>query len=294
MANLKDIKRRIQGVKTTMQTTNAMKLVSAAKLRRAQDAIYNFRGYAEQLNNILKNLSKGVDIDSPFFEVRENKRLLLILITSNKGLAGAFNSSIISIAQKQLEENYKDLLQDKKVDVLCIGRKGYDIFKKRKDVNIIDGTYFDVFGKNILYEKVEAIGERVMQGFVAGQWDKVLLVYNAYKNPAVQYKRVEDYLPVKLETSEEEDNALGVEYIYEPNKEQIIKELIPKIIKMRLYYATLESFVSEHGARMVAMDNATSNAEELLKNLRLQYNKARQEAITKEILEIVSGANALQ
>ena len=294
MANLKDIKRRIQGVKTTMQTTNAMKLVSAAKLRRAQDAIYNFRGYAEQLNNILKNLSKGVDIDSPFFEVRENKRLLLILITSNKGLAGAFNSSIISIAQKHLEENYKNLLQDKKVDVLCIGRKGYDIFKKRKDVNIIDGTYFDVFGKNILYEKVEAIGERVMQGFVAGQWDKVLLIYNAYKNPAVQYKRVEDYLPVKLETSQEEENSPGVEYIYEPNKEQIIKELIPKIIKMRLYYATLESFVSEHGARMVAMDNATSNAEELMKNLRLQYNKARQEAITKEILEIVSGANALQ
>ena len=293
MANLKDIKRRIQGVKTTMQTTNAMKLVSAAKLRRAQEAIYNFRAYAQQLTSILNNLSRGVDINSPFFVEREINKLLLIIITSNKGLAGAFNSSIINIAYKYLQENYSDLLREQKVDILCIGRKGFDFFKKVKQVNVVDGTYFDVFGKDILYEKVETIGERVMEGFLDGTWDKVILVYNAFKNPAVQYKRVEDYLPVKLD-NEEIETSTNVEYIYEPSKEQIVKELIPKIIKMRLYYATLESYVSEHGARMVAMDNATSNAEELLKTLRLQYNKARQEAITKEILEIVSGANALQ
>ncbi len=293
MANLKDIRRRITGVKTTMQTTNAMKLVSAAKLRRAQESILNFRAYSSQMTRILGNLAKGANIESPYLQEKEVKKLLVILVTSNKGLAGAFNSSITNIALKYVEENYSDLLQNNAVEFLCIGRKGYDVLKKLPQYKVIDNKFFDVFGKNIEYDKVEAIASRVMEGFENGIWDKVLLIYNAYKNPAVQFKRTETYLPVSFET-QKENQAGETEYIYEPSKEAIVKDLIPKIIKMRLYYATLESYASEHGARMVAMDNATSNAEEILRNLRLQYNKARQEAITKEILEIVGGANALQ
>ncbi len=292
MANLKDIRRRIVGVKTTMQTTNAMKLVSAAKLRRAQESILNFRAYSSLMTRILENLAQGANIESPYLQNRETKKLLVILITSNKGLAGAFNSSITNIALKHIEENYSDLLKKQAVEVLCIGRKGYDVLKKLPQYKVIDNKFFDVFGKNIEYDKVEEIATRVMEGFENGTWDKVLLVYNAYKNPAVQFKRTETYLPVSFE--EQEEKAGETEYIYEPSKDAIIKDLIPKIIKMRLFYATLESYAAEHGARMVAMDNATSNAEEILRNLRLQYNKARQEAITKEILEIVGGANALQ
>ncbi len=291
MPNLKDIKRRIQSVITTQQTTNAMKLVSAAKLKRAQDAIQRFRPYANQLRYIVEQLATGAEIESPYFEERPIENVLIVLITSNKGLAGAFNSAIIKVAEEHIAEHYAQLLQQQKVFLLCVGKKGFDYFKRRSQYRIVEQKNFDVYGKRIAFEKVEAVANYVMQGFLEKRWDKVELIYNGFKNVATQYRRVETYLPVRFEAKE---TKVVKDYIFEPDKHLILEQMVPKILRMYFYNAILDSHAAEHGARMVAMDNATSNAEELLKELRLQYNKARQEAITKEILEIVSGANALK
>jgi len=291
MPNLKDIRRRIQSIITTQQTTNAMKLVSAAKLRRAQVAIQNFRPYANQLNTILQQLAIGTEIHNPFFEERQLNHLLVVLITSNKGLAGAFNSAIIRVAVEHVEKHYSPLLNEGKVHVLCIGKKGYDYFKKQKKFQVVGNQNWDVYGKHIEYAKVEHVANRVMEGFIKGEWDRVELIYNRFKNPAVQIRSVEPYLPVTMEKTGDQKE---VDYLFEPRKEEVLNLMVPRILRMRLYGAVLDSFASEHGARMVAMDNATTNAKELLKELRLQYNKARQEAITKELLDIVGGANALE
>lgn len=291
MPNLKDIRRRIQSIITTQQTTNAMKLVSAAKLRRAQVAIQNFRPYSTQLSTILHYLSEGTEIENPFFQKRPISNLLIVLITSNKGLAGAFNSAIIKVATEHIETNYIDLLKAGRVHILCIGKKGYDYFKKQKRIQVVGNQNWDVYGKNIEYAKVEEVANYIMNGFLNESWDRVEIVYNSFKNVATQIRKVESYLPVVVE---EEGERKGMEYLFEPDKEILLNLIIPRIIRMRLYHAVLDSFASEHGARMVAMDNATSNAQELLKQLRLQYNKARQEAITKELLDIVGGANALE
>jgi F-type H+-transporting ATPase subunit gamma len=292
MPSLKDIRLRIKSVQTTQQTTRAMKMVAASKLRRAQDTIVQFRPYANKLGELQRSLvaAAGSDVTSEYAEARETKNVLLVVITSNRGLCGAFNTAIIKLAQTAAENEYADLLRQGNVKFLCLGKKGYDYFKKR-GFNIISDD-FDVFSK-LGFDSVNAVAESVLQGFRAGEWDKVVLFYNAFKNIATQIRTEEVLLPASAQADASTDAALSTDYLYEPDQAQILQRLVPQILKTRFYKAVLESNASEHGARMFAMDQATENAEALVKELRLTFNKARQAAITKEILEIVGGADAL-
>ena len=292
MPSLKDIRLRIKSVQTTQQTTRAMKMVAASKLRRAQDTIVQFRPYANKLGELQRNLvaAAGSDVTSEYAEVRETKNVLLVVITSNRGLCGAFNTAIIKLAQTAAEIQYADLLRNGNVKFLCLGKKGYDYFKKRGVPVISDD--FDVFSK-LGFDSVNAVAESVLQGFRDGEWDKVVLFYNAFKNIATQIRTEEALLPASAQADPSGAAALSSDYLYEPDQTQILQRLVPQILKTRFYKAVLESNASEHGARMFAMDQATENAEALVKELRLTFNKARQAAITKEILEIVGGADAL-
>ena len=285
MANLKEIRNRISSVGSTMQITSAMKMVSAAKLKRAQDAILQMRPYANKLTELLVNLSSSLDSSEggDFSVNREIKNVLLIPITSNRGLCGGFNANII----KQTVSLIKDTYSDKTVSVLSIGKKSSEYFRNN-NYNVIS-SHDDIFS-DLTYDNVAKIAEDVMQSYLDLKYDKVILVYNQFKNAATQNVMSENYLPV--ETPEKEGAVIG-DYIFEPEKKEIIEQLIPKSLKTQLFKAVLDSHASEHGARMTAMHKATDNASELKKDLTLSYNKARQAAITAEILEIVGGAEAL-
>lgn len=284
MANLKEIRNRISSIGSTMQITSAMKMVSAAKLKKAQDAITNMRPYANKLTELLQNLSTTLDAETGgvYAEQREVSKILLVVITSNRGLCGGFNSSVIKAASKYIEDNYKE----KQVNILTIGKKGNDILAKKYKILENNNSIFD----DLNFQNTALIAEKIMQLFAAGSYDKIELVYNQFKNAATQIATIEQFLPIALA---ETKTTVNVDYLFEPAKAAIVMELIPKSLKTQLYKALRDSFASEHGARMTAMHKATDNATELRDDLLLKYNKARQASITNEILEIVGGAEAL-
>lgn len=284
MANLKEIRNRIVSVSSTMQITSAMKMVSAAKLKKAQDNITAMRPYAQKLTELLQNLSSALneEVGGEYTTKRAIEKVLVVAITSNRGLCGAFNSNII----KQVNAVAKDKYAGKQVDLITIGKKGNDILGKSFNVIANESNLFD----DLTFSNVSVIAESLMQKFVEGEYDKIELVYNHFRNAASQDVITEDYLP--LEPVAGTDNA-NVDYIFEPSKKEIVVTLIPKSLKIQLYKAIRDSFAAEHGARMTAMHKATDNATELRDQLKLTYNKARQAAITNEILEIVGGAEAL-
>ena len=286
MPNLKEIKSRITSVKSTIQITSAMKMVSAAKLKKAQDAIIQLRPYSNKLTEIMSSVSSASEDSSQnkYSEVREVNKILLVPITSNRGLCGGFNANII----KKTIEIEKELNSKSELTILSIGKKSSEFFKKNK--YNVHSTHDDVF-QDVNYEDVSKIAELILKDFANQKFDKVILVYNQFKNAATQIVMQEDFLPLNKTQSENSQEA--VDYIYEPGKDEILNELIPKSLKTQLFKAILDSNASEHGARMTAMHKATDNATELKNELTLSYNKARQAAITGEILEIVGGAEAL-
>ncbi len=290
MANLKEVRLRIVSVSSTQQITKAMKMVSAAKLRRAQNAITQLRPYANKLRDILENLSSTLESGSggQFAQVRPVEKVLIVAVTSNRGLAGAFNANIIRQVNKIIHEQYSAQANAGNVKVLSIGKKASDFYSKNN--SLYNGNHNEVYA-DLRFDVVAPIAEKIMNDFALGQYDKVLVVYNQFKNAAVQIVQVEQMLP--LQPSESNSQSTNNDYIFEPSKQEIILDLIPKSIKTQLYKAVLDSNASEHGARMTAMSKATDNAGELIKELKLTYNKARQAAITNEILEIVAGAEAL-
>ncbi|HXA01370.1 MAG TPA: ATP synthase F1 subunit gamma [Cytophagaceae bacterium] len=292
MASLKEVRGRIISVNSTQQITKAMKMVAAAKLRRAQDNIIKIRPYAEKLNTILNNLSETLDdsTDNPFSMEREVKHVLIVVVTSDRGLAGAFNSNVVKGAMNLINEKYKGLPKSG-ITLQCIGKKGFDFFSKKEFEVISD---FSTTFHNLNFDASRKAAEFAMNGFMNSEFDRVEIVYNEFKNVATQIVRQEQFLPVKKEKAAAKSvTAANVDYIFEPSKEEIVAELIPKSLKIQFYKSLLESNASEHGARMTAMDKATENAKELLKELKLTYNRTRQAAITKEILEIVGGSEAL-
>ena len=284
MANLKEIRNRIASVSSTMQITSAMKMVSAAKLKKAQDAITAMRPYANKLTELLQSLSATLDADtgSKYSSQREVKRVLIVAITSNRGLCGAFNSNIIKEVSRLTANKYSN----QHVSYLAIGKKGNDAFKKTNRVIVNKSGVFD----DLTFDNVAEIAELLMNKFVTGEFDKIEIVYNRFKNAATQEIMVEQFLPI---VPVEGNANLNLDYIFEPSKAEIVEQLIPKSLKTQLYKSIRDSFASEHGARMTAMHKATDNATELRDQLKLTYNKARQAAITNEILEIVGGAEAL-
>ncbi len=294
MASLKEVRARITSVSSTQQITKAMKMVAAAKLRRAQDNILRMRPYAQRLSGILTNLSSLAEegsVTNQYSAKREVNRVLIIAVTSDRGLAGAFNSNILKAVSTLVGNRYSRQFAAGNVTFMGIGKKGHEALSKR-GYNVI-GDYSTLFA-NLSFDTVRGAAERAMEGFINGEFDEVLLIYNEFKNVATQIIRTEQFLPI-VEKPAEETKAAGVipDYAFEPSKEEIIQELIPKSLKIQVYKAVLESNASEHGARMTAMDKATDNAGELIKQLKLTYNRTRQAAITKEILEIVGGAEAL-
>lgn len=295
MPSLKEVRNRISSVSSTQQITSAMKMVSAAKLRRAQDAILQMRPYAQKLKDILSNLSASVDESEggEYSVQREPNKVLIVMITSNRGLAGAFNTNVIKLGRQIAQTRYPNQLAAGNVQFLTIGKKGYDYVVRGKFK--LAGNHSDLFD-GLSYDKVAEVGQRLMDGFVKKEFDRIELVYNRFKNAAVQLPTVEQFLPVMPPRSEESGSKSNhsIDYIFEPDKASIVRELIPKSLKIQLYSAVLDSHASEHGARMTAMNKATDNARDLLKELKLSYNKARQAAITNEILEIVGGAEALK
>ena len=286
MANLKDLRSRITSVSSTMQITSAMKMVSAAKLSRAQNAIENMRPYAEKLNELLQSLSASLDsnTNSPYSNQREVNNVLVIAISSNRGLAGAFNTNIIKRVRSLSSEGYSG----KSIKVLPIGKKAGDILRKSFDM---EKSYSTVY-EDLSYDAVTEIAEYLMDLFKTHKFDKIELVYNSFKNAATQIIMTEQFLPIKP-ASERVGEAKSKDYIFEPNKAEIVEDLIPKSLKIQLFKAIRDSVASEHGARMTAMHKATDNATELRNDLKLSYNKARQSSITNEILEIVAVAEAL-
>ncbi|OAQ40499.1 F0F1 ATP synthase subunit gamma [Pedobacter psychrophilus] len=291
MANLKEVRIRISSVSSTQQITKAMKMVSAAKLKRATNAIVQLRPYANKLKEILANLSASLeDGVSIYTQEREVKNVLIVVVTSNRGLAGAFNMNAIKTANNLIANKYSDYQKSGNLQIVAIGKKSQDYFEKRK-YNVI-GNNNEVFAA-LNFENVSLITESIMKGFVDGKYDKVEVIYNQFKNAAMQILTTEQLLPVPKTEKKSNVSANQVDYILEPSKEEIVEELIPKNIKIQLYKAVLDSHASEHGARMTAMDKATDNAGDLLKKLKLAYNQARQAAITTELSEIVSGAAAL-
>tara|TARA_S200000501_G_scaffold356971_1_gene380175 strand:+ start:19199 stop:20062 length:864 start_codon:yes stop_codon:yes gene_type:complete len=285
MANLKEIRNRIASVSSTMQITSAMKMVSAAKLKKAQDAIAAMRPYANKLKELLQNLSGGLDGrgQNSYTIQRSVKKILIIAVTSNRGLCGAFNTNIIKETLRLAREDYAG----KTVEVMGIGKKGGDILSKTLPIKSRHDAVYD----DLNFGNISFVARQAMEAFAEGQYDKVLVVYNRFKNAATQILTTEQYLPIVAEKDATHESS--ADYIYEPSQVAIVDELLPKSLKMQLFKAVRDSFASEHGARMTAMHKATDNATELRDQLKLTYNKARQAAITNEILEIVGGAEAL-
>ncbi|MCG1034998.1 ATP synthase F1 subunit gamma [Polaribacter sargassicola] len=286
MANLKEIRNRITSIKSTMQITSAMKMVSAAKLKKAQDAITAMRPYSSKLTELLQNLSATLDSNAGgvYSTQREVSKVLLVVVTSNRGLCGGFNSSITKEVLKTVKEKYSNV----DVDLFAIGKKGADTLEKQFNIIENNNEIYD----DLTFDNVAILAEKLMSLYVDGTYDKIELLYNQFKNAATQIPQVEQFLPIKpIEGADASE--VNSDYIFEPSKEEIIEALIPKSLKTQLYKAIRDSFASEHGARMTAMHKATDNATELRDELLLTYNKARQAAITNEILEIVGGAEAL-
>jgi F-type H+-transporting ATPase subunit gamma len=293
MANLKIIRTRIASVKSTRQITSAMKMVSAAKLRKAQDKIVRLRPYANKLHEILVGVTQSlVDTmdDNIYGRKSDPEKILIVVITSNRGLCGGFNSNVIKETKRVITEKYSSQAKKGNLWFIAIGKKGFEFLRKQK-LNILeeDNQLFNA----LTFANVSIVAERIMESFVSGRFDKVDLIYNQFKNAAVQNLTNEIFLPVETINTDKKSITV-IDYIYEPTKEEIVKELIPKSLKTQFYKAVLDSFVAEHGARMTAMHKATDNATQFIKDLSLQYNKARQAAITNQILEVVSGAEALK
>ena len=284
MANLKEIRNRIGSVSSTMQITSAMKMVSAAKLKKAQDAITAMRPYSDKLTELLQNLSSGLDSDSGsnYADNREVNKVLIVAISSNRGLAGAFNSNIVKEAKRLAQDKYAN----QEVSFVTIGKKANDIIGKSHTVTINNNQIFD----ELTFDNVAAIAEDLMERFATGEVDKIEIIYNKFKNAATQIVTTEQFLPILPIEAADASNA---DYIFEPSKAEIVEGLIPKALKTQLFKGIRDSVASEHGARMTAMHKSTDNATELRDALKLQYNKARQASITNEILEIVGGAEAL-
>lgn len=294
MASLKEIRERKVSVASTMQITSAMKMVSAAKLKRAQDAIVQFRPYADKLKEILASIGESLkdDEDNQYAEQRDKDRILLVLITSNRGLCGAFNSNVIKASIQRALTQYDSQMMARQVDFIAIGKKGADFLRRKGYKVIFDGS--DIFD-DLTFDHVDSMAQMIMERFLEKEYDHVDVIYNQFKNAGTQILIEEQFLPIQVsELAKEAGNASNVDYIFEPTKEYIVQELIPRSLKLQFYKAILDSHASEHGARMTAMHKATDNATELLKELSLQFNKARQASITTEILEIVSGAEALK
>lgn len=295
MANLKEVRTRIESVNSTMQITSAMKMVSASKLRKFQNAITALRPYADNLNKLIHDVSSDMDTSakSVFAEMRQSGKILVIPVTSNKGLCGVFNAIVIKETEKLIKEDFKQQFEEGNVDVLCIGNKADEMMKARKyhvignESNLLD---------NLTYDNVVPFAERLMNDFKERKYDRIIFVYNQFKNAGTQILVHEQFLPIAVENENDDEKEMKteeVDYIFQPNREDILNELIPKSLKLQVYKIILDSFTSEQGARMVSMTKATDNAMELLKELNITYNKTRQSSITNEIVEIVSGANAL-
>lgn len=293
---LKEVRDRIGSINSTQQITSAMKMVSAAKLRKAQEAITQIRPYADRLNRLLVNIVSNLegDLSSKLHETRDIERALIVVVTSNRGLCGAFNSNIIKVAEEAIKNRYSKQRQEGKLDVLCIGKRGNDYFKKHfKDLNII-GEYVMAFD-DLSSDSINQISARILDQFEETHYDRVDIAYASFKNAAIHYSKVEQFLPIQELAGEEEvKEGYRADYLFEPDKVGLLNHLIPSILKNNFHKVLLDTHASEHGARMTAMENATENAKELLHDLKLEYNKARQEAITSELSEIVGGAAALQ
>lgn len=292
MPGLKEVRIRIGSVKSTQQITNAMRMVAASKLRRAQTAILKLRPYAAKLNEIMQNLSASSDASgSVYTEHRKPERILLVVFTSNRGLCGAFNSNIIKAAHLLVSEKYADQNARQQLEMITVGRKATEFFRKRK-FSVRDS--WDEIFDHLTYDQVSPYADRLMQAFANREYDRIVLVYNQFKNAATQRLVEEQFLPVVPPEVPASGKKAPADYIYEPDQETLLHELLPKSLRIQFHKAALDSFASEQGARMTAMQQATDNAREILRELQISYNKARQGAITKELLEIVAGAEALK
>ena len=294
MAGLKEVRIRIASVKSTQQITNAMKMVAASKLRKSQTAIIKLRPYAAKLREILQNLSSSIENseENAYSQERKPVKILLLVIASNRGLCGAFNSNIIKATLELLANDYRDQFQNDTVSFITIGRKATEYFKKRK-YKVVESH--DELFDNLTFNNIAPHAEKIMKSFALKEYDRVDIVYNQFKNAAVQRLVVEQYLPIAPEQKAQTTTTQTLaDYIFEPDSETIVRELIPKTLRIQLFKAILDSFASEQGARMTAMQKATDNAKDLLRSLNISYNKARQNSITNDILEIVSGAEALK
>jgi F-type H+-transporting ATPase subunit gamma len=293
---LKEVRERIKSVNSTQQITKAMKMVSAAKLRKAQQAITEMRPYANKLDKMLKNILSNLDGDAStsFGVKRDVSQAAVVVVTSNRGLCGAFNTNIIKAAISSIEGEFAPLLKNKKLSIICIGKKGYDVLKKRYGTEIVKSDYVDVFA-DLSFNNVARVSQYLMDSFKNTNFDKVIVCYGHFKNAAMQFPTSVQFLPVDIMDSEKSQAVIKTkaDYIFEPSKEKLLEELIPTILQTTFQKFLLDTHASEHGARMTAMDKASENAEELVKGLKIVYNKARQEAITKELSEIVAGAAAL-
>lgn len=293
-ANLKEVRERIQSVKNTQQITNAMKLVSAAKLRKAQMAIQQMRPYANKLNEMLSNILSNLDgdVDTEFGKERPIDKACIVVVTSNRGLCGAFNTNVSKAAIELVENKYAAQRAKGNLSILFLGKKGFDYFKNRyPDLNFIK-DHMEIFN-DLSFDNVASVAKGLMTAFQAHEFDAIDVSYGRFKNAAMQFAEVEQFLPVAKIEKEEGDNSKA-DYIFEPSKEGLLENLVPSILQTQFYKYLLDTHASEHGARMTAMDKATENAEELLRDMKITYNKARQEVITNEILEIVGGAAALE
>ena len=294
-ANLKEVRERITSVKSTQQITKAMKMVSAAKLRRATDAIVRMRPYADKLNDMLKNILSNIDggANTTFGQYREVERAAVVVVTSNRGLAGAFNTNVIKSAVATIEEQFSEQRAAGNLTIICIGKKGYEYFKKRYQDCTIVNEYVGIFS-DLSFDNVAQVSQMLMDSFEQKEFDMVTVSYSRFRNAAVQFAETHQFLPVeKLEPSAGASKHRA-DYIFEPSEQELLEQLVPSILQTTFQKFLLDTHASEHGARMTAMDKATENAEELIKDMKIVYNKARQESITKELSEIVGGAAALE
>jgi F-type H+-transporting ATPase subunit gamma len=290
MASLKEVKSRITSVMSTQQITKAMKMVAAAKLRKSQDRILQFRPFAQQLGYLLRNLSSTSSEGVEWYNsIRPVKKVLIVVVSSDRGLCGGFNSYVIKTANRLIQDEFQEQSRAGNVTVLPIGRKAFEFYTK-KNARLVS-TYWNIFGQ-LTFDRVSEIAEFMMEGFRRGEYDKIMIVYNEFKNVATQILRTEQFLPIEM--PKDSRKGKDVDYIFQPNRSEIIEGLIPKSLRVQLFKAVIDSNAAENGARMTAMDKATENAGDLLKDLKLTYNRTRQAAITKEILEIVAGAEALK
>lgn len=293
-ANLKEVRERIQSVDSTMQITKAMKMVSAAKLRRAQEAINRLRPYSNKLDSILSNVvtAVGEDASLSLGVVRPIEKACLIVVTSNRGLCGAFNTNILKAAEQRIKERYSELVRTKELAIAPVGKKAYDYFRKKYPYLHVDKGYINMFD-DLSFDNASRLPKRLIGSFERGRFDAIDIVYSRFKNAALQFATVEEFLPIPKMDLAESESSVRADYIFEPSMDVLLEELAPTILLTKFQKCVLDTNASEHGARMTAMDNATNNAEELKRDLKIAYNKARQEAITKEISEIVGGAAAL-